>query len=749
MLPSNHLSGQGAVACAFFDDIDAGLLIASPDGRILLINRPLMEILAIRDGEPGETDIIELLEAHLVPRIRDGGGIEPIFRAVREQAASAEATCLIETRDRGLRLMAVSTRVLDREPLQGCRLLQVGDITGKEPPEEGGARLRAIFDRAPGAILIADDAGRHIDANPAACALLGCTRDDLLARTSVDFVPAAERDTARKFWKRSLAAGELCGEYEFVRSDGRHLWVEWRVVANILPGQHLEYLREITAWKHAEMRRLHLAEIVEASDDGIVGISRSGIVTSWNRGAELIYGYTADEIVGRPASILTPPGLEDEMRSFIDRLIAGQSIEQTETVRRRKDGTEIAVSFTIAPIRDASGRVSGASATIRDISEKKAAERALCESEAWFRGIYENAGIGIGITDLGGYLVDSNPALRNMLGYRADEFSGMHFTDFSHPADHAAEEALFEELVAEKRDRYQIEKRYVTRTGYVFWGHLTATLVRDADGHPRHLIRMVEDIHERREAEAALEHRTTDLIRLVRQLKEAHGEANLYLDIMTHDIRNANNVSSVYADLLADVLAGDQWLYARKLRDAIRRSTEILANVDTIRKIRTESAILSPVDLDAVIRTEITAFPGVTICYDGLVVKVLADGLLPAIFTNLIGNAVKFGGQDAEITIRVEREDGTVRVSVEDTGPGVPDDLKEAIFHRFERGRARGKGEGLGLYICRILVERYGGTIWVDDRAAGRPEEGAAFRFTLRQADHGCAKGTTPEAEGS
>ncbi len=738
MSSSYQFSDQGALACEIFDEIGIGLLITSPDGRAFLINRSLQDILGTRDGGFGKMSAEEVLKSRLAPLIREGDRIEPFLRAVRGDAGFAAITCLLETRSKGPRRVAISTQPLKTGPFQGCRLVCVCDITdrGQIPDPFEGSRLQAVFDHTPGAIVIADDSGRQIDVNPAACTLFGRTRDELLARTIFDFLPATERDAGRRLWEMSLAADELSGESGFTRSDGRLLWVEWRIVANVLPGRHLGFFRDITAQKHAESRLLHLAEIVEASDDGIVGLSRDGVVTSWNRGAEKIYGYTAEEAIGRPASAFAPPGPGDETRSLIDRLAAGEPIEQIETVRVRKDGTEISVSFTISPIRDASGRVTGASAAVRDTTRQKMAERALRESEAWFRGIYENAGIGMAITDIEGHLIDSNPAVRNMLGYRVDELSGMHFADYSHPDDIAGELTLFAELVAEERDRYQMEKRYVTRTGYVFWGRLTATLVRGGDGHPRHVIKMVEDIHERKQAETALVQRTNDLIHLIRRLEEAHGEANLYLDIMTHDIRNANNVSSVYADLLVDVLAGDQWLYARKLRDAIQRSTEILANVDTIRKIRTEAAPPVPVNLDAVIRGEIDAFAGATIRYAGARATVLADGLLSAVFTNLIGNAVKFGGPDVAITITVDDPgDGTVRASVEDTGPGVPDEVKEAIFHRFERGRATGKGEGLGLFICRILTDRYGGRIWVDDRVPGRPEEGAVFRFTLRKVE--------------
>jgi signal transduction histidine kinase len=226
-----------------------------------------------------------------------------------------------------------------------------------------------------------------------------------------------------------------------------------------------------------------------------------------------------------------------------------------------------------------------------------------------------------------------------------------------------------------------------------------------------------------------------DRAMLIRQLEAAQREANLYLDILGHDIKNTENVSNLYADLLIEQLEGEEKTYVRKLQSSIRKSIEIVRNVSTIRRIHHEARVLAPLDLDTVIRDEIDSFRDVRFRYDGTSARVTADLLLPEIFTNLIGNAIKFGGPDVEITVRVEEHGNEVEVSVEDTGPGIPCEMKEVIFRRFQRGMSRRCGEGLGLYIARLLVEQYGGRIRVDDRVPGHPEEGAAFRFTLRKAE--------------
>ncbi|KAF5044542.1 Adaptive-response sensory-kinase SasA [anaerobic digester metagenome] len=221
---------------------------------------------------------------------------------------------------------------------------------------------------------------------------------------------------------------------------------------------------------------------------------------------------------------------------------------------------------------------------------------------------------------------------------------------------------------------------------------------------------------------------------LHKKLEAANREANLYLDIMTHDIKNAENVSSLYADLLIEMLGGDAALYAKKIRNSVRKSAEIIGNVTTIRRIHHDTPELGPVDLDAVIREEVAASPDIAIEVGVSRRQVWGDELLSEVFANIIRNAVKFGGPRVRITVKVEEyDDENVLVSIEDTGPGVPDGMKESIFHRFERGWVEGCGDGLGLFIVRTLIERYGGTIRVEDRVEGRPDLGAAFRFTLRE----------------
>ncbi len=224
---------------------------------------------------------------------------------------------------------------------------------------------------------------------------------------------------------------------------------------------------------------------------------------------------------------------------------------------------------------------------------------------------------------------------------------------------------------------------------------------------------------------------------LKEELEDSNALANLYLDLLTHDINNANSVSLMYAELLVDMLEGEKREIAQKLSAGIRRSSDIITNVNLLRKIREEKVTLAPTALDDVIHATIEALPDSRVRYTPVGIQVCADPLLSEVFANLIGNSLKFGGKEVVVTIAVAERDGEVEISVTDTGPGIPDSLKPVLFRRFERGKTGVRGKGLGLYLCRMILERYGGRIWVENRLPAHPNQGVTFKFRIRKAGLG------------
>jgi PAS domain S-box-containing protein len=438
-----------------------------------------------------------------------------------------------------------------------------------------------------------------------------------------------------------------------------------------------------------------------------------------------------------------PYGLEEWP---ICRSIAtGERVANEEIAFLRPDGTNGFMEVSSGPITCSGGVPRYGVAVISDITERKRAEEAVLEREEQLRSLIENSVDGILITDEAGRITTWNKGMEMITGLAARDVLGV-------PGWENQSRVVNEEWAGpDHRAWYRAVWDRVLRDGtYPHLNRLLDVQARTPQGEIRYLQQNVfttptrrgfrvgcimRDITNRKQAEEALQRHTEDLARLNVELESTQREANIYLDILTHDIGNTENVSNLYADLLIESLQGkgEATGYAEKLQRSVRKSVEILGTVSKIRRIHSGTPALAPTDLDAVIREEIGRYPEGIIMYRGSCYLVLVDEHLPEVFSNLIGNAVKHGGPGVAVTIRTEDADELVRVSVEDTGPGVPDDEKDEIFHRYEQQK-RGVGEGLGLYLVQILVERYGGRVWVEDRVPGRPDEGAAFRFTLQKA---------------
>jgi PAS domain S-box-containing protein len=165
----------------------------------------------------------------------------------------------------------------------------------------------------------------------------------------------------------------------------------------------------------------HLAAIVRDSDDAILGKSLEGIITSWNRGAERIYGYTAEEAIGRTIAILVPPDREDELPKILQKLTQGEGINHYDTLRLTKDGRLVNISLTISPLRDASGGITGASSIGRDVTKQKEAEDALRESARAYKLLMEQASDAILVSYPDQPLIEVNQRASDMLGYTREE----------------------------------------------------------------------------------------------------------------------------------------------------------------------------------------------------------------------------------------------------------------------------------------------------------------------------------------
>jgi two-component system cell cycle sensor histidine kinase/response regulator CckA len=259
----------------------------------------------------------------------------------------------------------------------------------------------------------------------------------------------------------------------------------------------LELRRHMRALVAKEAASRQLAAIVEWSEDAIIGKDLDGVVQTWNRGAERILGYTADEMIGTPIRRLIPADRQSEEDVILDRIRRGESVDHFETVRRTKSGRLIDVSITASPIRDAEGRVVGASKVARDITERKRVDAALRSSEGRYRALFDYAPDGILIADAQSRYLDANPSMCQMLGYTRDELVGLSAADIVADAELPHIAPALESINANAD--YHRQWTFRRKDGSLFPADVIATTLPDGN-----LVGMVRDVTERNRAVDAL-----------------------------------------------------------------------------------------------------------------------------------------------------------------------------------------------------------------------------------------------------
>lgn len=365
-------------------------------------------------------------------------------------------------------------------------------------------------------------------------------------------------------------------------------------------------------------------------------------------------------------------------------------------------------------------------------------EQDVLQSEQQFRGIFENAALGIALVDVDGCIVDSNPALRNMLQYDEENLHGSHFEQVIHSEHLAADKRLFSQLVRGDRDSYEVEKRFVRRDGEQFWGNLTVSR-HDGPGNAK-LIGMIENIDDRK--------------RKKKKLKEAKDEAeemsrlkSAFLANMSHEIRTPLTSILGFAEAIGDATSGPEPddapidEFAKRISKSGNRLLETLDSVLDLSRLEAGSMNLSPIPIE--LTGEVTEMVDLfeqkarntsvdlrSELPDGPIWITADRAALRRIQRNLISNALKYTEEGGEACVRVHEEDGEAVLEVEDTGIGMEPDQVDDLFNAFQQestGTNRShEGSGLGLAIVERLLERMGGSIDVET------EKGVGTCFTVR-----------------
>ncbi len=494
----------------------------------------------------------------------------------------------------------------------------------------------------------------------------------------------------------------------------------------------------------AETEGLYRLLVESVRDYAIFALDPDGHILSWNAGAERIKGYRPEEIIGQHFSIFYPeeriaerfPQYELEVASRTGRF-------EDQGWRIRKDGTRFWANVIITALRDESGALVGFAKVTRDLTERRAAEDALRQSEARFRLLVTAvADYGIFVLDPEGRVASWNEGAQRMEGYTADEIIGQHFSVF-YPQDRIdAGFPDYELEVAGREGRFEDEGWRIRKDGTRFWANVVITALRDERGVLVGFAKVTRDLTERRAAE---ERRVVDAQR-VAAAEAANRAKSEFLATMSHELRTPLNAIGGYADLLAEEIYGPVGAEQKDALQRIRRSQQHLLSIinDLLNYSRIEAGQLSydvaPVPVLAMLDTVAAMIEPQAIrkglafergaCPPQVIARV-DRARTEQILLNLLSNAVKFTPPGGRIMVSCTPLGNRVALRVRDTGPGIPPEKLEAIFEPFvQLGRALNsphEGTGLGLAISRDLARAMGG----DLTAASAPGVGATFTLVL------------------
>ncbi|HEX5069684.1 MAG TPA: PAS domain S-box protein [Vicinamibacterales bacterium] len=478
-----------------------------------------------------------------------------------------------------------------------------------------------------------------------------------------------------------------------------------------------------------------LAAIVRYAGDAIVTKSPQGIVQSWNAAAEALFGYRAEEMIGRPITVLIPADRLHEETEILERLRQGKPSERLETIRLTKDGRPRHVSVSVSPIRDVAGQIIGASKIVHDITDTVTARDALIKERELLATTLASIGDAVIVTDTAGRVATLNHRAQALTGWSQDQAAGKDLATVFHIVNEHTRETVENPVHKALRSGAVVglanHTVLIDRNGIEWPIDDSAAPIRQSDGSILGVVLVFRDIAERRRTEAAL--------------RAADRRKDEFLAVLSHELRNPLAPISMAVAMLRHHESLDP--QAQELRDVIDRQTRQLSRLldDLLDISRIASGKIAPridrMSLLLAVRSAIeTARPhldaaGQTLALHAPDEPIELDGdlgRLAQVFSNLLNNASKYSERGSEIRVVVERRGDAAVVRVIDAGRGIPGHELPRIFEMFAQvgppdGRGRG-GLGVGLWLAKTFVELHHGQIQVRSEGAGH---GSEFIVTL------------------
>ena len=613
-----------------------------------------------------------------------------------------------------------------------------GGAVGLESSE---AIFRALAAHTPLGIFVSDVDGRCVYVNERWCELAGLTAAQAMGDGWSAAIHPDDAERVLGEWaEASRTDVESIVEYRFLRPDGGSSWIQGfasalRDDSGRVTGWVGSCL-DLTTRKRAEEAAVQSSGRFKAAFERAgIGVALTAPDGRWldvNDALCDLTGYSKAELLARTFAEITHP--DDRAASLEDWVRHNAAGDDSQIEKRyvRADGTIVWVCISRTLVRDADGQALYTVAHIENITARRDAQRSLEEAEERFRRAFDDAPIGMALVGLDGRWLRANASLCQILGYAEPDLLELRFQDVTHPDDLKASNDRASDLLAGEFRSYALEKRYVRRDGTIVWTMLSVSLVRDAGDVPLYFVAQIEDVDDRKLAEA-------ETVRLL-ELEREHVEQLQALDVLkdefvasvSHELRTPLTSIKGYLELVLDGEAGELNEEQRGHLLTINRNSErLLRLVGDLLFVGQADAgrlelDLGDVDLGTLARESVeSARPSAAAKRIRLEMSV--DELSPLrgdrarlaqLLDNLVSNALKFTPDDGSVTVSLTRAAGHAVLEVRDTGIGIPTAEQGRLFDRFFRARGATdraiQGTGLGLSIAKTIAESHGGRIGVE-----------------------------------
>ena len=632
----------------------------------------------------------------------------------------------------------------------------IRNISGRKEAESHLAqvegRYRGLLEAAPDAMVVVNQGGEIVLLNVQAEKQFGYRRDELIGQKVTNIIPKgfAERLVADDLRSAEDAQDQQIGtgiELVARRKDGSAFPIEIMLSPLQSPEGTLvtAAIRNISGRKEAES---HLAQVegryrglLEAAPDAMVVVNQGGEIVLLNVQAEKQFGYRRDELIGQKVTNIIPEGfaerlVADDLRSAEDA--QDQQIGTgIELVARRKDGSAFPIEIMLSPLQSPEGTL--VTAAIRNISVRKEAEKYLAQMEGKYRGLLEAAPDAMVVVNQGGEIVLLNVQAEKQFGYRRNELLGQRVKNI-------IPEGFAERLVADGLRTAEdalaqqigtgIELHGRRKDGSEFPIELMLSPLGNADGIL--VTAAIRNITTRKAAE-------THLLRKMDELNRSNEELGQFAAIASHDLQEPLRMVASYTQLLSRRYKGkldaDADQFIAFAVDGASRMQRLIQDLLAYSRVGTKGKDLSETSGEDALQRALLNLrgaindSGAKVTHDPLP-NVLADAMqLTQLFQNLVGNAIKYQNSGIpRVHISAAGNGGTTwTFAVKDNGLGIDPQHFDRIFGMFQRLHKRDEfaGTGIGLAICKKIVERHGGNISVESQ----PGQGSTFRFALMKGE--------------